>query len=326
MEIDYNTVNLTIHPAERESVEKQLERVSTTLSTFSGLTAHIEIERSLRKGGIGVSLFVKLPTRSLFATAWGSDVRSATELATDKVVRQARKHLDLLRKEERAGSDSVRTSEPYRPVTVEDLAQVRDSEDFRDHVADHAARLHKVLLRERRLDPRVKAAGGLVSLPDIVEEALAYVFGHFREKPPHMSPDRWLVRRGLLILDEELSRIEREPTGGTPEPHAEEEREDWEDLMDLPVFEATAMDAHAAEEGRAAPDVIGDRHEAQRETAAALKALPERQRKAIVLKHLEGYALPEIAYVLNAEEATVESWLAEAEVKLKNRLQTWRPS
>jgi len=326
MKTEYRAVNLTLRNADRQHIDEELDKIGSTLRSFADPIAHVEVERSVRKGGYGVSLHVALPTRSLFANAWGDDLRSAIELVSDKVTRQAKKHLDMLRREQRAGADSVRDKWEPMPPTREDLESVRDLEDFRDQVAHHAARLSQVLKRERRLDPRIRNAGGAISLADITEEALTYVFEHFREKPAHMSPDRWLVRRGLLILDAELDRVEHEATGEGEAPPVAEPQEDWEEVMDLPVFMISGLEQTPADESRTSPSIIGDRVEAQQATAEALKSLPPLYRKALLLKHLEGYQLPEIAYVLNSNEQQVDDWLNEAEVRMQERLKTWRPS
>jgi RNA polymerase sigma factor (sigma-70 family) len=331
MEISYHTVNLSLWPEDREQIEREVGRVEALVKNFPHPSYSVSIEKSLRKGGLGVSLGVRLSTRTLFATAWGGDIRSAIEIAADKVVRQAKRHLDVLREEERAGADTVRVpAETPAGPPFADFAAVRDLEDFRDRVADHAARLEKVLQRERRLHPKRAAAGWRISIPDIVEETLAYVFEHFREKPSHLTPDRWLVRRGLLALDEALARAGeeagRQEEGGLPEiAESEDTRRIWADLQDLGIPEPRdLMDARPAAVEKASPEVLGDRLEAQRATAEALKALTESQRRVISLRHLEGYTVPEIAYVLNATEEQVGRWLAEAESSLRERLSRYR--
>ncbi len=326
MKTDYHVRNITLRDADRQHIEEELEKIGGTLRTFADPVAHVEVERSVRKGGYGVSLHIALPTRSLFANAWGESLRAAIELVSDKVTRQAKKHLDVLRRDQRAGADSLRDAPPMVEPTRAELEAARDLEDFCDHVAHHAARLSEVLKRERRLDPRIVAAGGAISIPDITEEALAYVFEHFREKPAEMSPDRWLVRRGLIILDAELDRIEREATGEGEAPPEAEPQEDWEEIMNLPVYMIAGMEGTPADESRTSPDVIQDRAQAQQATAKALQSLPSRYRKALLLKHLEGYQVPEIAYVLNSSEEQVDDWLNEAEVSMQERLKTWRPS
>ncbi len=323
MKVRYHTVNVDLPPQSREFLQAELGRVEDALRHFSDPIAHVEVEQSPRKGGFGVSIHVDLPTKSLFASHWGGDLRSAAEKVVDKLERQARRHLDRLRKDERAGAETHRNAVPAAAIEPEDLEAARDLEDFTDRISTHVARLHQVLRRELALDPRAEKAGGAVSVPDIVEEALLYVFEHFREKPARMSPDRWLVRRGLLFLDEELDRAVR-TTPDTDMPEEEpEEPEVWEDLMDIPVFEPSPLDRQAASRSQASPEVLQDRAAMRRATAAALKSLPDRQRKALTLHYLENYDPAEIAYVLNSSEEKVERWLAEGRSSLRAALAEW---
>jgi DNA-directed RNA polymerase specialized sigma24 family protein/ribosome-associated translation inhibitor RaiA len=299
-------------------------RIDDIVGHFPRARTTVAVEHSPRKGGVGVSLTVRLSTRTLFATAWGSDLRSSVESAADKVVRQAKRHLDVLRREQRAGAESVRQRR-VAPAPIVDLEAARDLEDFGDRVAEHAARLNEVLQRERQLDPRAREAGGRISVSDLVEEALAYVFEHFREKPKSMTPDRWLVRRGLLFFREAVDRAYEGPGHADPLPQPDE-REDWEELLELdfPVLESDPLDDRPAEAARASPDQLERRRAAQRATAEALQELPDRHRLAVTLHHLEGYELPEIAYVLNATEAQAEDWLLRGETALQDRLGDWR--
>jgi ribosome-associated translation inhibitor RaiA/DNA-directed RNA polymerase specialized sigma24 family protein len=324
MAVRYNTINHDMYPAEREYIEDELTRVADLLKNFPRPTYHVEVERSARKGGYGVSVHVNLSTRSLFATTWGSELRGAVEGVTDKLVRQAKKHLSVLRKDEHPGADSPKQMPVFREPTVADLEAIRDLEDFTDQIGHHAARLHKVLRREMQLDPRAAAAGGSVSVADLVEDAVAYVFEHFREKPKELTPDRWLVRRGLIFLDAELDRA---ASAADPTPEARvEPQEDWEELWDLPVMEYLPLDRQPADANRASPEIVGDRQQAQKATAAALSGLPTQLRTSLVLRHIEGYEIPEIAFVLNTDDARVEGWLDEAEVRLQEQLKTWRPA
>jgi RNA polymerase sigma factor (sigma-70 family) len=105
-----------------------------------------------------------------------------------------------------------------------------------------------------------------------------------------------------------------------------EPQEDWEEIMDLPAFALAGLEGTEADASQANPEILGDRNLAQQATAAALQSLSDRHRKALVLRHLEGYALPEIAYVLNSSEEQADNWLNEAEVRLQERLRSWRPS
>ena len=74
-----------------------------------------------------------------------------------------------------------------------------------------------------------------------------------------------------------------------------------------------------ADEG---PSVEGQMHTAARATAlqSALAALPERQRQAVVLRHIEGRANPEIAHIMDIGVEAVESLTARGKRKLASLL------
>lgn len=89
------------------------------------------------------------------------------------------------------------------------------------------------------------------------------------------------------------------------------------------VRAAQPIPADAAS-GATPPDAAADRaafHEALR---AALAALPERQRAAIVLFDVEGYTHREIAAVLGIPEGTVRSDVFHARRALRRALAPWK--
>jgi len=68
------------------------------------------------------------------------------------------------------------------------------------------------------------------------------------------------------------------------------------------------------------PDELADRAQMRDRLAAALSALPERQRLVVVLFEVEGYAHREIAQLLNVAEGTVRSDIFHARRALRAAL------
>jgi RNA polymerase sigma-70 factor (ECF subfamily) len=62
-----------------------------------------------------------------------------------------------------------------------------------------------------------------------------------------------------------------------------------------------------AADGRSRPDATADRHETQRELAAALLQLRPAVRTAIVLRHVDGLSLAETAAALGRPEGTIKA-------------------
>jgi RNA polymerase sigma-70 factor (ECF subfamily) len=74
----------------------------------------------------------------------------------------------------------------------------------------------------------------------------------------------------------------------------------------------------------APPDIVTDRGGLQNAVVAALETLPERQRVAIVLFDVEGYAHREIAQILGIPEGTARSDVFHARRALRNELGAWK--
>jgi RNA polymerase sigma-70 factor, ECF subfamily len=72
------------------------------------------------------------------------------------------------------------------------------------------------------------------------------------------------------------------------------------------------------------PDAITDREAFKAALAAALAALPERQRVAVVLFDVEGYRHSEIAQVLGVPGGTVRSDVFHARRALRAALKAWQ--
>ena len=85
-------------------------------------------------------------------------------------------------------------------------------------------------------------------------------------------------------------------------------------------------DAHAAELKQALPDPGADpaaeflQKEKETQVHAAINALSENQRMAVILKRYEDFSYAEIAATLGVTEKAVKSLLSRAKVNLKNKL------
>jgi RNA polymerase sigma factor (sigma-70 family) len=100
---------------------------------------------------------------------------------------------------------------------------------------------------------------------------------------------------------------------------------EWEEAQDL-VFgggEPLPLDLDEAGPCGSDPAEILDREAIQKAVGEALRALPDGQRRAILLHDLEGYDPPEIAFVLSEGEDRVLRDLKAARRKLRKRLREY---
>jgi RNA polymerase sigma-70 factor (sigma-E family) len=140
-------------------------------------------------------------------------------------------------------------------------------EEYREFVTSRAAALHRTAYL---------LCGDWHLADDLVQEALAKAFRHWRRVRRADSPDAYVQR----ILINEANRHWRRRRDVPPSQDAERE---------------TATDDFS--------DEVIDRAELLR----ALLSLPARQRATVVLRYLEGMSERETAAVLRCSEGTVKS-------------------
>jgi len=98
------------------------------------------------------------------------------------------------------------------------------------------------------------------------------------------------------------------------------------DLLRRRAVRRTEVLDESLSAGSASPARDAERSEVRHRLAAALAGLPERQRVAVTLFDLEGYAHAEIAEVLKVPEGTVRSDVFHARRKLREALGMFDPA
>jgi RNA polymerase sigma-70 factor (ECF subfamily) len=133
---------------------------------------------------------------------------------------------------------------------------------------------------------------------DVVQEAMLRLW----KAAPDWQPGRalvstWLYRVVSNLCTDRLRRRRTVPIEAVPEP----------------VDEAVAADERIQEAARV------------RALETALMELPERQREAVVLRHLEGFSNPEIGAVMDLSVEAVESLVSRGRRGLKAALAGRQP-
>jgi len=169
--------------------------------------------------------------------------------------------------------------------------------DLMAQVARGDARAFR-LLSQRHARPAVALArritGHDAAAEDIVQEAFLRVWTHAPRWRPEAAFRTWLYRIVINLCLNEKRRERALPLGAAGEPAD------------------TAPRADAAMEER----------ERDAQLAAALDALPARQRAAIVLSYHEGLSNAEAAAVLDTSVSGVETLLVRAKRALRTALDT----
>jgi RNA polymerase sigma-70 factor (ECF subfamily) len=151
-------------------------------------------------------------------------------------------------------------------------------------------------LSERYLGRILRYSTRLLADPaeadDVAQETFLRLWKHADRWQPKAKPSTWLYRVAHNLCVDRL-RVRR-------------------------AGDADALERHSVGDR---PSSLLARKQLAAEVQAALEALPERQRAAIVLSHYEGLSNPEAADVLGVGVEAVESLLSRGRRALKQRLQ-----
>jgi DNA-directed RNA polymerase specialized sigma24 family protein len=216
-------------------------------------------------------------------------------------------------------------------MTGNGVARSAEWERFEANAAELRLLLERCLRRELVHDSRAAVARiQNLSVADLADEAIAWGLENWKAKPTATPPDLWIRKHALQLLDEALdaetlaaeSRAEERSVERRLIAHDlvddgdDEERADWLDMAQL-AGRADRREKDGGEDEpfdglESDPQVSSpqDRLD-ERETIEALERamlhLPERTRRVVAHRFLDGLSVPEIAYLLEVRAETVES-------------------
>jgi len=215
---------------------------------------------------------------------------------------------------------------------------------FEANAAELRMLLERCLRRELVHDSRAAVARiQNLSVADLADEAITWGLENWKAKPVATPPDLWIRKRALQLLDEALdaealaaeSRAEERSVERRLIAHdliddgADEERADWLDMAQLATRdqgrEKDGGDDEPFDGLESDPQVSSpsDRLD-ERETIEALERamlhLPERTRRVLAHRFLDGLSVSEIAYLLEVRTDTVEREMTDGVSALRTEL------
>jgi RNA polymerase sigma-70 factor (ECF subfamily) len=169
----------------------------------------------------------------------------------------------------------------------------------RSKAGDLAAFERMIALHERRI---ARTAWRLLRRPEDVQDAAQEVYLRFYKSLRGFDERRelapWLYRITVNVCRDFNRRGGKDP------------------MLSLDAPAADGARIEAVEPGASPYERAAQRQE-QLLIAEALRALPEKERAAIVLRDLEGLSTREVAKVLGSTETTVRSQICRARLKLR---------
>lgn len=181
------------------------------------------------------------------------------------------------------------------PIHVTDDLPLRLSEDleraFPDVVATYQ---HAIFTTALRMSDRPEDAADAAA--EVFLRAYSALRGYPTERIGQLQLRPWLVTIALNLLRNEARAARRRPA-----------------QVEL-AAEASVDD------GREGPEEMAERHDGQARLGGLLTELPERQRTAVVLRHIVGLPYAELAAAMGCPEGTAKSHVARGLQRLRARV------
>jgi RNA polymerase sigma factor (sigma-70 family) len=205
---------------------------------------------------------------------------------------------------------------------------------FEEYAGELRQMLSRTLRRELVHDAR-SATARVQNMPvgDLADEAIAWGLENWRSKPHATSPETWVRKHALQLLDELLDGEALAADGRAEERDAErrllaleilsdqhdEERADWLDMAGLalrgrrperPSPDDEPFDSLESDPQVSSPEERLDERETIVRLERALLRLPEKRRKVVAHRFLDGLDVAEIAYLVDDTAPAVEREIA----------------
>ena len=327
LDVDWHVAHGSVEDGDRENVLARLPHLERAVRDFPVTRVHIEIDNNQRRGEFGVSVNLQLPARSLFAAEWDRDIGVAGRRAMNKVISQVGTYRAMLRRHERRNHRRELPPAPAPQVTVDPSEHAGTLEGLRDRVA---RLVRHEIVHDTDLAGLPKEA---ISVPDVVDEAMVWTLENLGNRPAYLSPEQFLWRRVIHQMDLAKASVLRRRAAEEENARGKVTREgpadyldvEWQDAEDL-IYgggEPLPLDRDEASREDSDPTEILDREAAQQAVSEALRDLPERQRRALLLHDLEGYDPSEIAFVLARSEDRIREDIEEARITLRGKLRRY---
>ena len=314
----------------QEYFARKLPRIERLLVWYEEDQRHLRLTLDRQRGIFDMRAVLWLPTGTLVAEGKGDTARAAVDETVDILLREIRRHKELVRKDylyrrRRYRERELGAAEPYLKRDVEERRREAFFELLRPllrTVRRHARRELRVLELEGVI-PR-----GEVTPEDLVDEVVAAAWERFPERPHRKPLDLWLIellderlkalaeRPEKVLLGSEEAEVEEEPL--TPEEDVTEESYWLERLFETPerlTLEDLVPDYHAPE----AWEELTAEEQRERLEKALVPLSPE-ERQALFLYALEGYDEDEIAMLQGVDVSEVRERIERARNKLAEAL------
>lgn len=292
-----------------KEVQHQVDRLRKRLQVFRPELIHLKglIEENSPREGVSVSLNLRLPSGQMAAQKKAPAPSAALKAAFDDLLQQITRHKDMLRSSHkwprwRRGTETRPERQvPFEKTHASVQPPVVSGEDIRGYVNVNLARLERFVERELYFrETSEQIAGDLVTMQEVVDEAIARALSDSGDKPERLALEPWLYRLAMLAIDEMAA--------SSDEHNGHVHLEDSARKRNVRASDEAELQFHQPDEAILGETVIADRRVSTPEQIAssdemlhlvevALRGTERSAREAFILQALEGFTDEEIAAI-----------------------------
>lgn len=317
-------------PEVEREFKSQVEKLTRRLQVFRPELIHLKaiVEQNSAREGTVVSLNLRLPSGQLATQEHGAPPVAAVKGAFTELLRQLNKHKELLRGRRHRHRAGEAEGVPFESTVAVVKPPLVSNGDVNSWVNANLDRLERFIERELRYrESQGRARAGELSVPEVLDEAVAMALDDREEKPELLSLERWLYRLALRAMDQ-LSHdgdevltvhledsVRRQNVRGSDEPQLQYHQPD-----EMMLGENVIPDRSVP-----TPEEVAYSDEMVAMVETALRGAPREQREAFILSALEGFTVREIAAITERKAPQVEADLAAARDRLRKALPASTP-
>lgn len=331
-------VHISYKMAKAPDVEREfahhISKLGKRLQVYRPELVHLHgiVDQGSSKGGMVVSLNLRLPSGQLAAQEDAPTAVSAAKRAFAELTKQLTKHKDLLRtardRRKRKGNGAPQV--PFEQTLAAVHPTIATGNDISGYVNANVKQLMRFIEREiryrvslGRLEPEQLTA------EEVLDEAVATALDENHEKPDAVAISRWMYRLAIRAIDRVAHQ---QQDGGSDAVHLEASAR----KPNVRASDEPQLQFHQPDESFTEETVIADRRISTPEEIVAsdefiylmeqsLLTAKKEDREAFVLNAIEGFTLEEISALTDRKPEAIRASVFEAREHLKKTLQIPSP-
>lgn len=312
-------------PQEEKKVKEysamKIEPIERLLNHFApdAIRLDINAEKLGRRSAYRVEFILHLPSKTIVGREASHEITKAVDLAKDRVVRQIKKHGELLRdrktykeKPHHASSGDI----DYHKLTALTKIKQEQRDALIDIIQPHLEKLNKFIKREILIKESsdLVPEGGLES-EAILNEVILEFYENYNPSLRGKDLEQWLYMVAINKIRAAIDILTTEGLKMIPIEEKEEARERIDEDFEYfePIETKSVITEISGDDEKIIPEKIAKKKELSRFLMNELSRIKDRKREAFILHKLEGFLLAQISEIQHRSFKSVKSDVEEVQ-------------